>query len=160
MQVYIFDIKQNKYLTATIKTGNLKDMPAKKDGWHFNWRKEFKVRNTKTYVLKITDKTEGVIQLKELNGMLIMDLIEIAPHNAGKNKRFDFVAGCLIAFACRESIKLETNYRGFVSFVAKTKLIGWYKMKYGATQAIGQRMYIDDFQGQQLITEYLERTIK
>ena len=30
-----------------------------------------------------------------------MAFIELAPHNRGKGKRYDRVAGCLIAFACR-----------------------------------------------------------
>ena len=32
-----------------------------------------------------------------------MAFIELAPHNRGKGKRYDRVAGCLIAFACRLS---------------------------------------------------------
>jgi hypothetical protein len=101
---------------------------------------------------------EGALQLKTENEMLIMDVLEIAPHNIGqKNKKYDYVAGCLIAFACRESFKLEGNYKGFLTFVSKTNLIKWYSDKYGAVLALGQRMYIDDNIGLKLIKEYLER---
>ncbi len=51
--------------------------------------------------------------------MLIMDLLEIATHNIGKTKKYDDVAACLIAFACRESFTLEGNYKGYLSFVSK-----------------------------------------
>ncbi len=89
--------------------------------------------------------------------MLIMDVIEIAPHNFGSsNKRFDYVAGCLIAFACRESFKIEGNYKGFLAFTSKTNLIEWYEKKYGALQALGRRMYINDTIGLKLIGKYLE----
>ena len=90
--------------------------------------------------------------------MLIMDLVEIAPHNIGReSKRYDYVAGCLIAFACRESFKLENNYKGFLSFESKTELIEWYMDKYHAKIAMGQKMYIAPNDGQHLINEYLNR---
>jgi hypothetical protein len=86
-----------------------------------------------------------------------MDVIEIAPHNIGSSsKRFDYIAGCLVAFACRESFKIEGDYKGFLTFTSKTNLINWYKTKYGATQALGQRMFIDDSIGLQLIEKYLK----
>ena len=113
----------------------------------------------KTYVIRLKDNpqsVEGILQLRIENDMLIMDVIEIAPHNFGtSNKRFDFVAGCLIAFACRESFKIEGDYKGFLTFTSKTNLIEWYKNKYGAKQALGQRMYIDDSMGLKLIEKYL-----
>ena len=91
--------------------------------------------------------------------MLIMDALELAHHNIGlKNKRYDYVAGCLIAFACRESFKLDGNYKGFLTFVSKTNLIEWYAKKYGAELALGQRMFIDWKNGEKLIEKYLKRT--
>jgi hypothetical protein len=87
-----------------------------------------------------------------------MDIVELASHNIGsKNKKYDSVAGCLIAFACRESFKIEGVYRGFLTFVAKTNLINLYKEKYGAIQANGQRMFIDAMTGLELIEKYLKR---
>ena len=47
-------------------------------------------------------------------------------------KWYDFVAGVLIAFACSESFKIEGDYKGFLTFVAKTKLIKWYKKRFSA----------------------------
>ncbi len=89
--------------------------------------------------------------------MLIMDVLEIAPHNIGRNKRYDYVAGCLIAFACKESFKLGGNYKGFLTFVSKTNLIEWYSSKYGAELALGQRMFIDWENGTKLVQRYLHR---
>ncbi len=155
----IYDIRKKKLIEAEIVLASGK-MPLKKNGWNFDWTKLIKEKNTKTYVLRIKNENqsiEGIVQLRLENDMLIMDLIEIAPHNVGSsNKKFDFVAGCLIAFSCRESFKIEGNYKGFLAFSSKTNLIDWYKTKYGATQGLGNRMFISDSAGLQLIEQYLK----
>jgi hypothetical protein len=156
--IHIYDLDNRKLIEVEIVLASGK-LPLKKDGWKFDWNKLIKEKNTKTYVLRLKNTTksiEGVLQLRIENDMLIMDVIEIAPHNfSSTNKRFDYVAGCLIAFACRESFKIEGNYKGFLTFISKTEIIEWYKIKYGATQALGQRMYIDDLCGLKLIEKYL-----
>ena len=163
IDVYILEIAESELIEAEIIPAKISEMPLKKDGWNFNWKELFKEKNTETYVLRIKGETptiEGVLQLRIEEEMLIMDLIEIAPHNLGSiNKKYDFVAGCLIAFACRESfITLDGNYKGYLTFTSKTNLIDWYSTKYGAVQANGQNMYIDGDQGSLLINEYLYRT--
>ncbi len=118
--MYIFDNQTGTLVEAEIVKGTPKDMPFKKDGWEFNWRSAIKRKNTETYILRLKSNPlsiQGILHLKNQAGMLIMDLVELAPHNIGqKNKRYKYVAGCLIAFACRESFKLESNYKGFLSF--------------------------------------------
>lgn len=97
-----------------------------------------------------------MVQLRTEHEMLIMDTLEIAPHNVSSvQKKFDLVAGCLIAFSCRESFKIEGSYKGFLTFTSKTNLISWYQHKYGATHALGNRMYFDDVVGLKLIERYL-----
>ncbi|MEN8194503.1 MAG: hypothetical protein ABFS12_16910, partial [Bacteroidota bacterium] len=118
--------------------------------------------NSSSYIIRIIgnkNPTEGILLLKAENGMLIMDVLEIAPNNIGKNKEYDFVAGCLIAFACRESFKVESNYKGYLTFTAKTNLIPWYSEKYGAELALGQKMFISPENGEKLINEYLYRKL-
>ncbi len=162
--MYIFDNQTNNLVEAEIVLGSSKEMPLKKDGWQFTWRTIIKRKKTDTYVLRLKSNPsliQGVLQLKKQEGMLIMDLVEIAPHNIGrKNKRYDYVAGCLIAFACRESFKLESNYKGFLTFESKTKLIDWYKINYHAQVAMGQKMFIEPFDGEKLINTYLKRNKK
>jgi len=159
--MYLLDILTNTLIEAEIVKADAKNMPLKKDGWNFKWKSIIKRENTDTYVLRIKSNpssVQGVLHLKVQEGMLIMDIVEIAPHNIGrKNKRYDYVAGCLIAFACRESFKLENNYKGFLTFESKTKLIDWYMEKYDAKIAMGQKMYIGPNDGQNLINEYLGR---
>ena len=158
--VYILDILKNKLVEAEIVSIKKKYIPLKKDGWNFNWRQLSKNDNTQSYVLKLIsskEKVEGALLLKIEENMLIMDVLEVAPHNIGSKKRYDYVAGSLIAYACRESFKLEGNYKGFLTFVSKTNLIDWYIEKYGAELALGQRMFIDWENGKKLIEKYLNR---
>jgi hypothetical protein len=163
--MYVLDINAKQLVAAEIVEGTLNEMPLKKDGWNFNWRTAFKTRSSKVYILKLKsdDKAiQGALQLlKTDDEMLIMELLELAPDNVGKNqKQYDYVAGCLIAFACRESFKLKSNYKGFLTFESKTKLKDWYIDKYGAQLAMGQKMYIDPNSGEKLIQKYLNRKIK
>lgn len=162
--IYILDTINDRLVKAEIVVADRKGVPLKKDGWNFNWRQLIQEKNSRTFFLKTIEppqSVEGALQLKIENEMLIMDVLEIAPHNIGrKDKKYDYVAGCLIAFACRESFKLGGNYKGFLTFVSKSNLIKWYSSKYGAVVALGQRMYIDNNVGLRLMKEYLERKIK
>lgn len=162
--MYILDNQTNTLVEAEIALGSFNDMPLKKDGWNFSWRTIIKKKETETYVLRLKSNPssiQGILHLKRYEGMLIMDLVEIAPHNVGrKSKRYNFVAGCLIAFACRESFKLESNYKGFLTFESKTRLIEWYRDNYYAQIAVGQKMYIEPEDGERLINIYLKRNKK
>ena len=159
MHIKILDVSRKKLIDAEILPAKKMTMPLKKDGWNFNWRTIAREEGTQTYGLSVVqDNTiQGVLHLKEVGGMLIMDIVEIAPHNIGGDKIYDYVTGCLIAFACRESFKIDGNYKGFLVFVSKTDLIEWYISKYGAEVAIGPRMFIAPENGRNLMTQYLDR---
>ena len=156
--VYILETKSKRLIEAAIVFAERKNVPLKKDGWNFNWKQLVQEQDSQTFILKtieVPQSIEGALHLKVESGMLIMDAVEIAPHNIGRNKKYDYVADCLIAFACRESFKLEGIYKGFLTFFSKTNLINWYSEKYGATLALGQRMFIDSEAGEKLINKYL-----
>ncbi len=88
--------------------------------------------------------------------MVFMNKVEIAPHNYGGKARYKEVAGCLIAFSCKESFERgKGHYNGFLSFDSKTKLIELYQNKYNAKIAMGHKMYIDPIAGKALIKKYL-----
>ena len=158
--INILDAINGELVKSEIVVPDTKTLPLKKDGWNFNWRQLSK--NGTIYVLRTIDSLEnieGALCLRNEYEMLIMDALELAPHNIGRaNKRYDYVAGCLIAFACRESFKIQGEYQGFLTFVSKTNLIKWYSEKYGAELALGQRMFIDWENGEKLIDKYLNRT--
>jgi hypothetical protein len=158
--INILDTISGELVKSEIVVPKTKELPLKKDGWNFNWKQLSK--NGMIYVLRTIDSPEnieGALCLRIEYEMLIMDALELAPHNIGRvKKRYDYVAGCLIAFACRESFKIPGEYQGFLTFVSKTNLIKWYSEKYGAELALGQRMFIDWENGEKLIDKYLNRT--
>jgi hypothetical protein len=161
LMIFILDKIKNELVKAEIVLMNLQSIPLKKEGWNFNWRQYLKEKTGQAYILRTIESPQiiqGALFLKVEHEMLIMEVLEIAPQNIGsENKRYDYVAGCLIAFACRESFKIQGAYKGFLTFVSKTSLIKWYSEKYGAELALGQRMFIDWENGEKLIEKYLNR---
>ena len=156
-----------------VETGNLyegqilesfpKEMPLKKDGWQFTWKKLAKVEGAQFYKITLKDspKTiEGLLMITLINDeMVYMNNIEVAPHNYGSKGKYENVAGCLIAFASKKSFEIgRGNYLGFLSFDSKTQLISLYQEKYGATWAMGQKMFIDPIEGRKLMEKYLNIT--
>lgn len=161
MVIVLKHIESYRLYKAEIIKAKPKDLPLKKDGWNFNWKGATKKTNSTIYVLKILDnkypEVQGAVQLINMDGMLIMDLIEVHPLNIGRNNGFMHVGGCLIAFACREALKLKSDYYGYLTFESKTQLIDLYVEKYGAVQTIGSRMYIPPENGKKLIEKYLKK---
>lgn len=162
--IYVHDTLADQLVKAEIILMDKKSIPLKKDGWNFKWRQLYNLDGAQSYVLRTLNSPnviEGALCLKWEYDMLIMEALELSPHNIGNtNKRYNHVAGCLIAHGCKESFKLEGPYKGFLTFVSKSNLIQWYSTKYGAILALGQRMYIDWENGVKLIQQYLNRNIK
>lgn len=92
-----------------------------------------------------------------------MAYIEIAPHNKGKTKIHDHVAGCLIAFACRLSFLFGVDhFKGWLAFEVmeenkddEVKLMAVYCEKYGALKWGDKMMVISPEVGELLITKFL-----
>jgi len=158
--MFILDVKTGVLRSAEIVKASNRDLPLKNGGWNFDWKTAFKKPNSEIYLLRLLNdehKTvQGVLKLVFNGGMIGMELIELHPDNLGKSKKHDLVAGCLIAFGCRESFKLDNDYQGYLTFEAKSVLIDVYKEKYGATQTFKNKMYISPEQGIKLISKYLD----
>lgn len=133
-----------------------KDLKAvlKKSGWRFNWRTEAKYPNRQLYKLTIKgDKTiQGLLSLQLIENYVEMHLIEVAPHNYGKTKKYLGAAGNLVAFACKMSFDL--GFEGFVAFTAKTQLIQHYSESLGATLIFRNRMCISGEAAKKLVNSY------
>lgn len=160
--MYIRDTLKNQLVAAEIMPVDLKNTPSKKDGWKFDWSELATEHKEQIFVLRTLqspENPEGALHLLVAGDMLVMNALELAPTHVGtKHTCYDDVAGCLIAFACRESFKVKSNYRGFLTFVAKSKLIYCKTDVYGAKRVLGQRMCIDWETGQDLIKKYLQQT--
>jgi len=115
-------ISGDSFATDVIELA-IEDLLTLKKGWKFNWNQEFSSEN-KVYklVIRIAPTViQGLVSIIDKGDHIFMNLIESAPHNFGKNKIYEGVAGNLVAFACQ--ISFEKGYGGIVAFKAKNKLI-------------------------------------
>jgi len=169
MKVKILEISSGELVDATIKERKF-NLPGLHDGWRFSFDKQIlKLPNTTAYVL-VTDETQEAIEgclIFQMKNKIIpyMAFVEVAPHNKTDAKRYDYVAGCLIAFAFRQSIiQGKGDYKGWLAFDVmeekeddQIKLMGMYSLKYGAVKVDETQMYIMDDAGDALMEKYLER---
>ncbi len=164
MEIELIDSKTNIRKKAFIALVIQKEIPFKKEGWKFNWRSLQKTEGAILYKVALNNSPkiiEGLLMITLISGeMVYMNNLEVAPHNYGKEGKYNNTAGCLIAYACWLSFeKGGGNYRGFLSFESKTTLIQLYERKYKASRAMGQKMFIDDKAGKELIKHYLQLEI-
>ena len=130
---------------------------TKKVGWRFNWRSELSNNVNEVYKLTIVNNpavVQGLISLRIESDHVFMNLLESAPFNMGKNKLYEGVPGNLVAYACRVSFR--HGHEGFVSFTAKTKLIGHYEKTLGAYHFGGHKMIISTEAAQKLVDYYFK----
>lgn len=169
MKVKILKVDDDKLIDAFIRIGINSEMPSIQSGWRFNFNRHIKSPNSEAYVLVKEDSPEvieGCLIYRVLeNGIQYMAFLEVAPHNRLPNKTHDFVAGCLIAFACRLSFKKGENHnRGWLTFDVQEenkedeiKLMAMYSKKYKAVRLDDTTMLITPENGELLIEEYLNR---
>ncbi|PIY08489.1 MAG: hypothetical protein COZ18_12005 [Flexibacter sp. CG_4_10_14_3_um_filter_32_15] len=160
MKIFLQEAKNNKTVEALISLSKSNELPLQKEGWLFNWKKLAKEKGAMFYKLTTSENPhiiEGMLMLTLIDEeMIYMNNIEVAPHNYGKQGKFDNVAGSLIAFACYKGNELGKNgYIGFVSFDSKTELADLYQKKYGATPFRGTKMFFEPKDGKALIKKYL-----
>ncbi len=128
---------------------------TKKNGWRFNWSSEYKIPERDIYKLTIANNPniiQGIVSLEVKADHVFMHLIESAPFNIGKQKTYFGVPGNLVAFACK--LSFQRGGEGYVSFVAKTKLIDHYIESLGATNVGGHLMVIITATALKLIDKY------
>jgi len=138
-----------------VKAADLK-MVLKKHGWMFDWKFEMKHYNRNLYklVIKDIDEIQGLISIQMIDNYIEMHLIETAPHNYGRLKKYEGVAGNLVAFACKTSF--EAGFEGFVAFTAKSKLIKHYVDTLGAELIFRNRMSISGNAAKKLVNSYFK----
>ena len=167
MKVKIIKLIDNQQVDAAILSPLKVTLPSITDGWRFNFKSHSKKKGFQTYIL-VCEDTPTVIEgclIFQLLDMVepYMAYVEIAPHNKGKSKRYDKVAGCLIAFACRLSfINGKDHYKGWLAFDVleedkkdEINLMALYCQKYGALKWGDTTMVLSPEVGEKLINEYL-----
>ncbi len=165
MKIILREARTGDATEALIVKAGTKDMPLKKDGWNFTWRSLSKTEGAMLYKLITVDNPErlqGMLMLTLIDEeMLFMNNIEVSPSNYRSEGKFENVAGGLIAYACYKSFELgKQHYLGYLTFDSKTKLIELYQNKYGATFAMGQKMFFDPQAGKALMKKYLSLNLE
>jgi len=141
---------------SVLTTQDLKNV-AKKNGWLFDWKEEFKNPKRDTYKLTIVHNStviQGLISLEVKSDHVYMHLVENAPFNKGKSKMYAGVAGNLVAFACK--LSFQRGHEGNVSFISKTQLIDHYEKTLGAYHFGGRVMIIETKSALKLIDKYFK----
>jgi hypothetical protein len=157
----ICDVKTNEsFDTEVLLLGRTEVMTLhKKDGWNFNWKVEFKKKNRQLFKLVIqgTNKAQGLMSLEAMDGYIEMHLIESAPHNLGKGKKYEGAPANLVAYACKWSFEL--GFEGYVGFLPKTQLFEHYRRTLGAEPVYKNRMQITTDSAKKLVNLYYKNYI-
>lgn len=160
--MYIQDLKSGEKIEVIIEPVSKKDFAKIKNNpsFNFDWAP---YKNGEVYKLRIAneEKIRGlmcIIDHIDGNDAIEIELLEVEDENVGKKKQLDRIAGILIAFACRESIK--RGHEGYFFLYAKSNLVIHYHNKYhlqymGRIGNKGELMTGEEGVSRQLIKEYL-----
>lgn len=130
MHVLKNSIRERQFVTiAKIDTIEI-SLINKTKQFDFNWNKE-KLFNVYKLTVEENDEPIGLLSLDERSDDYALEirLLASSKQNIGKSKKYSRIAGCLIAFACKEAFK--RGFDGFVCLKPKTKLEAHYIKKYG-----------------------------
>ncbi len=130
---------------------------TKKNGWLFNWKKEFESTEKEVYKLSILHNehiAHGLICISIKPDHIFLNLIESALFNRGENKLYEGVPGNLVAFACR--LSFQRGHEGFVAFHAKTQLVNHYEKSLKAIHYGNQLMIIETNAATELVNKYFK----
>jgi hypothetical protein len=168
MKVKILEVSADELQHALIRVGEEKELPSIHNNWRFNFAAQLKkLSHAKAYVLVAAgtpDIIEGCMIFQWIDKVVpYMAYIEIAPYNRGDNKKYDYVAGCLIAFAFKQTFQSrDPNYKGYLTFdvMEETeqeteKLMKIYSQRYNARRSSPTQMVIIDEDGDALVNKYL-----
>lgn len=125
---------------------------TKKRYW-FNWKTE---KENKIYKLRFEGSDDilglmALIYFKEEERIQI-NLLAVSKENRGDKKEYVGIAGNLIAYACREILKLH-GINGCVSLESKTVLKAHYMKKYGMLDA-GHQVFLEGSSLLKLLNKY------
>jgi hypothetical protein len=153
----IEDAETGEALETLVLPVSLADLKSvtKKAGWLFNWRYELSQSERDVYKLVIEKEPQsiqGLVSLEKRDKHVYMTLIESAPFNIGKGKKYLGVCGNLTAFGCK--VSMECGFDGVVAFDPKTALIPHYERTLGAVLINNRRMVIFEDKAKLLIDKY------
>lgn len=137
------------HLETTVKNDIVIELVTEEDfksitkaKYFFDWKKE---KKNIIYKLRVdgTDEILGLMALIhfEQEKRCEIKLLSVSKDNRGKNKKYEGIAENLIAFACREAVKMYAE-NACVSLFPKTELKNHYMRKYGMLDA-GRQIFLE-----------------
>jgi hypothetical protein len=135
----VIDLKNNTRKKAIIALVDDRDYrKITKSRYWFDWKTE---KGYLVYKLTLAGSNDilGLMSLihYEEEKRFAINLLAVSKENRGKQKTYEHIAGNLIAYACREALRLYA-LDGCVSLVPKTELKNHYIKKYGMLDASWQ----------------------
>lgn len=152
--MHVTHLKTGANKKVVIETVSYKDykLITKKRFW-FDWRTE---KGNSVYKLRMegSDDILGLMSLVyfEEEERFQINLLAVSKENRGSKKEYEGIAGNLIAFACREILKLH-GINGCVSLEPKTLLKTYYIKKYGMLDA-GYQVFLEGSSLLKLLSKY------
>lgn len=137
-----------------ISSATLTNLRQITSAWNFDWRAELAEREVfKLTVPKLGAKIQGLISLVRMEDHVYVNLLESHPQNVGRKKKFEGVAGNLMAYAAK--LFQSLGFGGALSFEAKSTLFAHYEKTLRARRVgRSQRMVIEEPEAQFLIEQY------
>jgi hypothetical protein len=145
-------------LVLPVTEADLKQV-TKKNGWLFDWKLAYNQTGHQLYKLVAEQEPQtiqGLVSLEEREKHIFMHLIESAPCNIGKGKKYLGVCGKLTAYGCK--LSKEYGFDGVIAFDPKTALIPHYQKTLGAVLISERRMAIFEKDAQVLLDKYFPET--
>ncbi len=137
---------------ATLRENDIKRLP--KSRYSFDWSKVDK--SATIFILSEVGSVDilGAIAIMKFPDEFRYEikLLAVSRENVGRKKIYERIAGCLVAYACKECLK-ENGDLACVSLVPKTKLKAHYINKYGMEDA-GWQIYLADLALLKIINTY------
>jgi hypothetical protein len=135
--MFVLERESGVWLKAKIERAGAYDLvSANNDKQRFS-AGFFWTRSKETEIYKLRLEKErlmlGLMAIKDEKDPTIraikIELLEVDVAHIGSKKKIDFIAGCLIAWACK--ISIDRGHEGTVYLVPKTSLITHFASAYG-----------------------------
>jgi|JI10StandDraft_1071094.scaffolds.fasta_scaffold187993_2 hypothetical protein len=152
----ITEIRTNKKFGVVVSPVNLEDLKQLTiKRYYFSWKKISLVARLYKLCIKGKEEILGVIAVVDIPEEMRIEikLLSCSKENVGHDKIYDNIAGCLVAYTCREAVK-KYGDKACVSLLPKTILKRHYKEKYKMVEA-GQQLYLEGESLISLIYQYI-----
>jgi hypothetical protein len=137
---------------TVLRRDDIKRLP--KSRYSFDWSKVDK--NATIFILNEVGSGDilGAVAILKYSEEFRYEikLLAVSRENVGSKKIYEGIAGCLVAYVCKECLK-ENGELSCVSLVPKTKLKPHYIKKYGMEDA-GWQIFLADLALLKIINTY------